>query len=116
LAGISGGAMATDAPDATDRARPDRRGQYWLIACTGTADWEALTGEAGQALEAAGYHRIEGSDGPEGAVARFIDGDESHLAVLVHRMPRADHRELGLREEFIYMACTLEKRQPRDAE
>jgi hypothetical protein len=111
LAGLSGEATATGAPDATDRARPKRHGQCWLIACTAAGvDWDKLVADTQAALQQAGYHRIESGDGPEGEAARFINDDETSMAVLVHRVPRDDHQEFGVKEEFVYMACTLERK------
>jgi hypothetical protein len=108
LVGLSGSATATDAPDATDRARPPRRGQYALIACSGSTDWDQLAADTERMLASAGYHRIEGSEGPEGELARFINSDETALAVLVHRTPRSPAQEFGLKDEYVYMACSLE--------
>jgi hypothetical protein len=115
LVGLSGAATATDARDATDRARPTRKGEYWLIALETPADWYKLVNEVDAQLTSSGMRRIEGSEGPEGELVRWIDADETELAVLAHRTPRDDHREFGLRSELLLMACTLEKRAERDA-
>lgn len=109
LAGLAAGAMATDAPDATDRARPKRHGKYSLVACIGAVKWDSLLADTEKAMQSAGYRRIESADGPEGEAARFLSGDETNLAVLVHRVPRDTHQEFGVTEEFVYMACSLEK-------
>jgi hypothetical protein len=112
LIGLTGKAASTDAADATDRARPRRRGQYWLIAGTAGGDWEQLVEATDKQLAAAGLRRIEGSEGPEGELARWINADETALAVLAQRVPRDDHVEYGLTQELFYMACTLERRKP----
>lgn len=115
LIGSSGRATGTDAADATDRARPRRKGQYWLIALEAPPDWYKLVDEVDKQLTDAGLRRIEGSDGPEGELARWIDADETELAVLAQRTPRDDHQEFGLKAEVLLMACVLEKRPERDA-
>ena len=93
---------------------PGARASAGRWRCWRALDWPAVAADSEAKLKAAGYRRIEGSEGPDGELARFINDDETRLAVLIRRTPLEPWEEWGLKDYLLLMACELEKRPERD--